>query len=63
MYFRNLVAEFEKRRVEGERERRREGGGGGAVRLVGGEEEGKGEELGVLGGRRGVGRGRAHSGE
>lgn len=77
VYFRNLVAEFEKRRVEGERERRREGGGGGAVRLVGGEDEGRGDDQGLMMARmvarrsegrsegltRGLVRGRAYSGE
>lgn len=77
VYFRNLVAEFEKRRAEGEREKRREGGGGGAVRLVGGEDEGRAEDRGLMiapmvarrsegrseGLTRGPVRGRAYSGE
>ena len=71
VYFRNLVAEFERKRVEGERERmRREGG---AVRLVAGEDEDAGLVMVVGGERRSEGRGigagravvrgRAYSGE
>lgn len=41
------MAEFEKKRAEGKRERRREGGGGG-VRLVGGEDEGRAVDQGLM---------------